>query len=93
MPTTPNPTSGFIIMVPKEDVIELDMEVDQALKMIISLGVVVPPWPGGKGGISRLPRRSRPRNISRLFGRLSRPDSRTGASLCALITVAPLTPI
>ena len=50
VPTTPNPTSGFIIMVPKEDVIELDMEVDQALKMIISLGVVVPPWPGGKGG-------------------------------------------
>ncbi|MEL7535952.1 MAG: DUF502 domain-containing protein [Pseudomonadota bacterium] len=44
VPTTPNPTSGFIIMVPREDVIELDMEVDQALKMIISLGVVVPPW-------------------------------------------------
>ncbi len=45
VPTTPNPTSGFIIMLPREDVIELDMEVDQALKMIISLGVVVPPWP------------------------------------------------
>jgi len=44
VPTTPNPTSGFIIMVPREEVIELDMEVDQALKMIISLGVVVPKW-------------------------------------------------
>jgi uncharacterized membrane protein len=51
VPTTPNPTSGFIIIVPKEDVIVLDMEVDEALKMIISLGVVVPTWskdPNGK---------------------------------------------
>ena len=44
VPTTPNPTSGFIIIVPKKDVVVLDMEVDEALKMIISLGVVVPPW-------------------------------------------------
>ena len=43
VPTTPNPTSGFIIMVPTEDLIELDMEVDEALKMVVSLGVVVPP--------------------------------------------------
>lgn len=45
VPTTPNPTSGFIIMVPRKDVTVLDMEVDEALKMIISLGVVVPAWP------------------------------------------------
>lgn len=44
LPTTPNPTSGFIIMVPRADVVELDMTVDEALKMIVSLGVVVPPW-------------------------------------------------
>jgi uncharacterized membrane protein len=44
VPTTPNPTSGFIMIVPRKDVIELDMEVDEALKMIISLGVVVPSW-------------------------------------------------
>jgi len=44
VPTTPNPTSGFIIIVPKKDITELDMEVDEALKMIISLGVVVPTW-------------------------------------------------
>ena len=44
VPTTPNPTSGLIIMVPRKDVIELDMDVDEALKMIISLGVVVPSW-------------------------------------------------
>ena len=53
VPTTPNPTSGFIIIVPKEDVIELDMEVDEAFKMIVSLGVVVPTWK--KGDLSELP--------------------------------------
>jgi uncharacterized membrane protein len=53
VPTTPNPTSGVIIMVPKQDTIELDMEVDEALKMIISLGVVVPVWKAGQ--IAELP--------------------------------------
>lgn len=49
VPTTPNPTSGFIFMVPRRDVIEMDMSVDDAIKMIISLGVVVPPWRGQTG--------------------------------------------
>ena len=44
VPTTPNPTSGFIIVVPKRDTIELDMEVDEAVKLVMSLGVVVPQW-------------------------------------------------
>ena len=44
IPTTPNPTSGFILMVPKSGVIELDMDVEAALKMVVSLGVVVPSW-------------------------------------------------
>jgi len=44
LPTTPNPTSGFILFVPRKDVIELEMSVEEALKMIISLGVVVPRW-------------------------------------------------
>ncbi len=48
VPTTPNPTSGFIIIAPRSDVTVLDMEVDEALKMIISLGVVVPTWRKGK---------------------------------------------
>ncbi|MEM7764446.1 MAG: DUF502 domain-containing protein [Pseudomonadota bacterium] len=48
VPTTPNPTSGFIIMVPVDEAIVLDMEVEAALKMIISLGVVVPDWAPGK---------------------------------------------
>lgn len=42
IPTTPNPTSGFILMFPRTDVIELDMPVDDGFKMIISVGVVVP---------------------------------------------------
>ncbi|QID18512.1 DUF502 domain-containing protein [Nitrogeniibacter mangrovi] len=42
VPTTPNPTSGFFLMVPRADVIELDMSVDEALKYIISMGVVAP---------------------------------------------------
>jgi len=42
VPTTPNPTSGFFIMLPKSDVIELNMSVDEAFKLIISTGVVTP---------------------------------------------------
>jgi uncharacterized membrane protein len=44
IPTTPNPTSGFFIMVPRKDIVELDMNVDEGLKMIISAGVMVPEW-------------------------------------------------
>lgn len=55
VPTTPNPTSGFIILVPKRDVTVLDMDVDEALKMIISLGVVVPEWSGDRTGELPLP--------------------------------------
>jgi uncharacterized membrane protein len=42
VPTTPNPTGGYFLMMPKADVIELDMSVDEALKYIISMGVVAP---------------------------------------------------
>lgn len=42
VPTTPNPTSGFFLMLPKSEVVELDMSVDQALKYIISMGTVAP---------------------------------------------------
>lgn len=42
VPTTPNPTSGFFLMMPRADVIELDMSVDAALRYIVSMGVVAP---------------------------------------------------
>jgi uncharacterized membrane protein len=49
VPTTPNPTSGFMLIVPRTDVRELHMSVDEALKYIISMGVVAPP-PSASGG-------------------------------------------
>lgn len=50
VPTTPNPTSGFFLMVPRKDVVELDMSVDHALKYIISMGVVSSASPDTKPG-------------------------------------------
>ena len=48
VPTTPNPTSGFFLMLKREETIELNMSVDEALKYIVSMGVVAPPAPGNK---------------------------------------------
>ena len=45
VPTTPNPTSGFFLMMPRTEVVPLKMSVDEALKYIISMGVVAPPPP------------------------------------------------
>ena len=42
LPTTPNPTSGFLLFVPKEDVVPLNMSVEEAIKMVISGGIVTP---------------------------------------------------
>ncbi len=42
IPTTPNPTGGYFVMVPREDAVELDMSVDDGLKMLMSMGAVVP---------------------------------------------------
>ena len=42
VPTTPNPTSGFFLMVPRNEIIELSMSVDEALKYVVSMGVVTP---------------------------------------------------
>ena len=51
VPTTPNPTSGFFLMMPRSEVVELDMTVDEALKYIISMGVVSPG--AGRRALSR----------------------------------------
>jgi uncharacterized membrane protein len=45
VPTTPNPTSGFLLLVPRHEINELEMSVGEGMKMIISGGAVVPPWP------------------------------------------------
>ncbi|AHE97396.1 DUF502 domain-containing protein [Thioalkalivibrio paradoxus] len=61
VPTTPNPTSGFVIMVPREDAVELDMSVEDGLKFVMSLGVVVPEWPPlAKGGGKLAPGMTKP---------------------------------
>lgn len=54
VPTTPNPTSGFFLMMPAAEVIELDMSVDEALKYVVSMGVVVPG--SARSTVSRVPR-------------------------------------
>lgn len=45
LPTTPNPTSGFLLLVPREELIPLEMSVEDALKLIISGGVIASDWP------------------------------------------------
>jgi uncharacterized membrane protein len=55
IPTTPNPTSGFIVMVPSSEVVELEMSVDSAMKMIITCGVVMPPpTPASRSRLSKI---------------------------------------
>lgn len=70
LPTTPNPTSGFLLFVAREDIRFLDMSVEEAAKLIISAGLVEPDYPpraapppraGGNGnGVPARPRRTRP---------------------------------
>jgi uncharacterized membrane protein len=55
VPTTPNPTSGFVVFVPREDVVELDMSVEDGLKMIMSLGVISPRAPAVPPGAQVAP--------------------------------------
>jgi uncharacterized membrane protein len=48
VPTTPNPTGGYMLLVPRAGIIELDMSVAEGMKMIISGGAIAPPWPAAK---------------------------------------------
>ncbi len=48
VPTTPNPTSGFLLLLPKDKIVELDMSVGDGMKMVISGGAVVPTFPTPK---------------------------------------------
>jgi uncharacterized membrane protein len=52
VPTTPNPTSGFLVMVPRTELIELEMTIGEAMKCIVSGGAVTPPWPQPNAGIA-----------------------------------------
>jgi len=48
VPTTPNPTGGYLLLIPKDEIIELEMSVGDGMKLVISGGAVVPPWPTQK---------------------------------------------
>jgi uncharacterized membrane protein len=48
VPTTPNPTGGYLLLFPKDEVIELEMSVGDGMKLVISGGAVVPPWSATK---------------------------------------------
>jgi uncharacterized membrane protein len=50
VPTTPNPTGGYVLLLPPGEVIALEMSVGEGMKMIISGGAVVPPWPAEAKG-------------------------------------------
>lgn len=49
VPTTPNPTSGFLLFVPRKDVTFLDMTVEEGIKMVVSAGIITPEYPPSKG--------------------------------------------
>ncbi len=53
VPTTPNPTSGFLLFFPKEDVIELDMSIEDAAKLVISAGLVYPNGQDAKDAVEQ----------------------------------------
>ena len=53
VPTTPNPTSGYFILVSRSHVIELEMSVDEALKYVISMGVAAPVSQRGPSALER----------------------------------------
>ena len=55
MPSTPNPTTGFLMMVPEKDVVILDMSVEEAAKFVISAGLVTPDYvPQGDDGVEKV---------------------------------------
>jgi len=66
VPTTPNPTSGFFIMASKHEIVELGMNVDDALKMVISGGVVVPDMKDGSVESSAVPEKNSPETGKKL---------------------------
>ena len=49
VPTTPNPTSGFLLFCPRDEVIFMDMSVEDAVKLVVSGGIVTPPDDAAKG--------------------------------------------
>lgn len=60
LPTTPNPTSGYLLFVPRDELVALEMKVDEGLRFIISLGVAVPRWTSPEAARASLARPETP---------------------------------
>ena len=58
IPTTPNPTSGFLLFCPKKDLIYMDMSVESAVKLVVSGGIITPPDKGGQPSAKASPQAS-----------------------------------
>ncbi len=78
VPTAPNPTSGFVIMVPRGDVIPLNMTVEEGFRMVISLGVVVPPRRDANGRLVESESSPEPVGAVASGGSRGRPGDRGG---------------
>ena len=61
IPTTPNPTSGFLLFCPKKEVIFLEMEVEEAVKMVVSGGIVTPP---DRSGGKKIVKKTAPKKVA-----------------------------
>ena len=55
LPTTPNPTSGFLLFVPRKDLVHLDMSIEEGIKLVISGGIVAPPRDGEPAPVGEAP--------------------------------------
>jgi len=58
VPTTPNPTGGYLLLLPPSEIVELEMSIGEGMKMIISGGAVIPPWPRPVAGLTEPPKSS-----------------------------------
>ena len=59
LPTTPNPTSGFLLFIPRKDLVTLDMSIEQGIKMVISAGIVTPTIAEGRQALARQRKQAR----------------------------------
>lgn len=62
VPTTPNPTSGYLLFVPKQDLIFLEMSVEEAIKLVVSAGIITPPEPGSPEALEKAKARNKAHN-------------------------------
>jgi len=80
LPTTPNPTSGYLLFVPAEDVTILEMKVEDAAKMVISAGLVVPEYPRQVNVLGQPDHQNDLKDLAQEVGDVSAPEEEQAAS-------------